>query len=334
MKKYLIIVLVIIIVAAGIATYILLNRNTETAGLQKIRVNEVTRSVFYAPQYVAISKGYFTEEGLEIELTTGQGADKVMTAVLANQSDIGFAGPEASIYVYNEGKEDYTQVFAQLTKRDGSFLVSREEIDNFTLEDLKGKTVIGGRRGGMPEMTFVWGLMQNNIDPTKDLNIDTSVAFAAMEGAFIGGNGDFVTLFEPNATSVEKQGLGHIVAYVGTLGGEVPYTAYNAKKSFIENNESTILSFSKAIDKGLKFVEEKSPKEIAKSIISYFPDTKFEDLTTMIQRYKENDAWRDTIAINETEWTHIQDIMRASNELTEYVPYDKLIYGKYFSKFK
>ena len=186
----------------------------------------------------------------------------------------------------------------------------------------------------MPEMTFVWGLMQNSIDPTKDLNIDTSVAFAAMEGAFIGGNGDFVTLFEPNATSVEKQGLGHIVAYVGTLGGEVPYTAYNAKKSFIENNESTILSFSKAIDKGLKFVEEKSPEEIAKSIISYFPDTKFEDLTTMIQRYKENDAWRDTIAINETEWTHIQDIMRASNELTEYVPYDKLIYGKYFSKFK
>ena len=335
MKKIITIIVCILLVAVVIAVGFIATRppKNDTA-IKTLKVNEVTRSVFYAPQYVAISEGYFEDEGIDIDLILTPGADAVTAAVLSGDAQIGFSGTEATIYVYNGGEKDYPMVFAALTKRDGSFLVSREEIDNFTLEDLKGKTVIGGRRGGMPEMTFVWGLMQNNIDPTKDLNIDTSVAFAAMEGAFIGGNGDFVTLFEPNATSVEKQGLGHIVAYVGTLGGEVPYTAYNAKKSFIENNESTILSFSKAIDKGLKFVEEKSPEEIAKSIISYFPDTKFEDLTTMIQRYKENDAWRDTIAINETEWTHIQDIMRASNELTEYVPYDKLIYGKYFSKFK
>ena len=195
MKKYLIIVLVIIIVAAGIATYILLNKNTETAGLQKIRVNEVTRSVFYAPQYVAISKGYFAEEGLEIELTTGQGADKVMTAVLANQSDIGFAGPEASIYVYNEGKEDYTQVFAQMTQKDGSFLVSKEKTDNFSWQDLKGKTVIPGRKGGVPYMTFEYVLKQNGLDPKKDLVLDDSIKFDLMAGAFAGGNAEYVTLF-------------------------------------------------------------------------------------------------------------------------------------------
>lgn len=334
MKRTIVSLILFIIVLAVTIFGVYRNKDNTKENLTKLTVAEVAHSIFYAPQYVAISEGYFEDEGIDINLILTPGADAVTAAVLSGDAQIGFSGTEATIYVYNGGEKDYPMVFAALTKRDGSFLVSREKIDNFTLEDLKGKTVIGGRRGGMPEMTFVWGLMQNNIDPTKDLNIDTSVAFAAMEGAFIGGNGDFVTLFEPNATSVEKQGLGHIVAYVGTLGGEVPYTAYNAKKSFIENNENTILSFSKAIDKGLKFVEEKSPKEIAKSIISYFPDTKFEDLTTMIQRYKENDAWRDTIAINETEWTHIQDIMRASNELTEYVPYDKLIYGKYFSKFK
>lgn len=334
MKRTIVSLILFIIVLAVTIFGVYRNKDNTKEDLTKLTVAEVAHSIFYAPQYVAISEGYFEDEGIDIDLILTPGADAVTAAVLSGDAQIGFSGTEATIYVYNGGEKDYPMVFAALTKRDGSFLVSREKIDNFTLEDLKEKTVIGGRRGGMPEMTFVWGLMQNNIDPTKDLNIDTSVAFAAMEGAFIGGNGDFVTLFEPNATSVEKQGLGHIVAYVGTLGGEVPYTAYNAKKSFIENNESTILSFSKAIDKGLKFVEEKSPEEIAKSIISYFPDTKFEDLTTMIQRYKENDAWRDTIAINETEWTHIQDIMRASNELTEYVPYDKLIYGKYFSKFK
>jgi len=190
------------------------------------------------------------------------------------------------------------------------------------------------RWGGMPEMTFEWGLRQNGINPKKDLTIDTSIAFAAMQGAFIGGTGDFVTLFEPNATAVEKQGLGFVVAYIGTLGGEVPYTAYNARKSYIEENPEIIEGFTKAVNKGLKYVLENDSKTIANSIIEFFPDTEIEDLTTMINRYKENDAWKKSIIINEDEWLHIQDIMIASGELNDYVSYNKLIYDKYFNKFE
>ena len=231
-------------------------KNNEKEDLTKVTVAEVAHSIFYAPQYAAISKGYFEEEGIDVELTLTPGADAVTAAVLSGDVQIGFSGTEATIYVYNGGEKDYLQVFAALTKRDGAFLVSREKIDNFTLDDLRGKTVIGGRKGGMPEMTFEWALREANIDPTKDLSIDTSVAFPAMEGAFIGGTGDFVTLFEPNATSVEKQGYGYVVAYVGTYGGAVPYTAYNAKSSFIKANPELIEGFSKAIQKGLKFVKE------------------------------------------------------------------------------
>lgn len=222
--------------------------------------------------------------------------------------------------------------FAGLTKRDGSFIVSRTKIDNFTLEDLKGKYIIGGRIGGMPEMTLEWTLKEHNIDPKKDLTIDTSIAFPAMEGAFIGGTGDFVSLFEPNATEVEKQNLGYIVASLGELGGEVPYTAYNAKKSYIKNNPQVISSFSKAINKSLKYVKEHNSKDIAKNIIEYFPNTKLEDLITIIDRYKEIDAWKDNISINEKEWKHIQDIVIAAGELNNYVPYKDLIYTKYFNE--
>ena len=208
-------------------------KGNDSDNLTKITVAEVAHSIFYAPQYVAINNGYFEEEGIDVELVLTPGADAVTAAVLSGDVQIGFSGTEATIYVYNGGEKDYLKVFAALTKRDGAFLVSRKKIDNFSLDDLKGKTVIGGRKGGMPEMTFEWALRKNNIDPVRDLNIDTSIAFAAMEGAFIGGNGDFVTLFEPNATSVEKQGLGYVVAYVGSYGGAVTYTAYNAKSSFI-----------------------------------------------------------------------------------------------------
>ena len=294
-------------------------KNNEKEDLTKVTVAEVAHSIFYAPQYAAISKGYFEEEGIDVELTLTPGADAVTAAVLSGDVQIGFSGTEATIYVYNGGEKDYLQVFAALTKRDGAFLVSRKKIDNFTLDNLKGKTVIGGRKGGMPEMTFEWALREANIDPTKDLSIDTSVAFPAMEGAFIGGTGDFVTLFEPNATSVEKQGYGYVVAYVGTYGGAVPYTAYNAKSSFIKANPELIEGFSKAIQKGLKFVKENEPKVVAETIVSFFPDTSIDDLTTMVKRYKESDAWRDTIAIDEDEWKHIQDIMKASGELDEYV---------------
>lgn len=319
----------ITIIAISVATITIIN-GKEKNNLTKIKLAEVTHSIFYAPQYVAISEGYFEDEGLEIELILTPGADKVMAAVLSKDVDIGFSGSEATIYVYQNGEKDYVQTFAGLTQKDGSFLVAREKYDNFKLEELKGKYVIGGRAGGMPEMTFEWALRQNGIDPQKDLTIDTSIAFAAMQGAFIGGTGDFVTLFEPNATSVEKEGLGYVVAYIGELGGNVPYTAYNARKSYIENNPKIIKSFCNAIQKGLDYVKNNDPETIAQKIISFFPDTSRSDLTKMIERYKNGNAWKEKININEEEWNHLQDIMIASKELTEKSPYDKLIYTKYF----
>ena len=232
MKKKIIISVLIVIVILAVGLFVFFGRNnSEVSELQKVRVNEVTRSVFYAPQYVAISEGFFEQEGIEIELTTGQGADKVMTAVLANQSDIGFAGPEAAIYVYNEGKEDYAEVFAQMTKRDGSFLVSKEPTDNFSWDDLRGKTVIPGRKGGVPYMTFEYVLKKNGIDPQKDLVLDDSIKFDLMAGAFAGGEAEYVTLFEPTASLTEDSGKGYIVASVGGASGEIPYTAYFAKES-------------------------------------------------------------------------------------------------------
>lgn len=319
----------ITIIAISVAIITIIN-GKEKNNLTKIKLAEVTHSIFYAPQYVAINEGYFEDEGLEIELILTPGADKVMAAVLSKDVDIGFSGSEATIYVYQNGEKDYVQTFAGLTQKDGSFLVAREKYDNFKLEELKGKYVIGGRAGGMPEMTFEWALRQNGIDPQKDLTIDTSIAFAAMQGAFIGGTGDFVTLFEPNATSVEKEGLGYVVAYIGELGGNVPYTAYNARKSYIENNPKIIKSFCNAIQKGLDYVKNNDPETIAQKIISFFPDTSHSDLTKMIERYKNGNAWKEKININEEEWNHLQDIMIASKELTEKSPYDKLIYTKYF----
>ena len=258
----------------------------------------------------------------------------LISAVLSGDVDIGLSGTEATIYVYNGGEKDYVKTFAGLTQKDGSFLVSREKYDNFTLEDLKGKTVIGGRVAGMPELTFEWALRQNGIDPKKDLTIDTSIAFAAMEGAFISGIGDFVTLFEPNALSVEKNGYGYVVAYVGELGGNVPYTAYNARSSFINNNKDVIKSFSNAINKGLKYVYESNSLDIAKSITSFFPDTSLNDLVKIIDRYKDGGAWKKNITINEQEFVHIQDIIIAGNELDSYVDYDKLIYSEFFKDYE
>lgn len=302
--------------------------------LKKVTVAEVAHSVFYAPQYVADSLGYFKDEGLDVEIVLTSGADNVMAAVLSGDVQIGFSGTEATIYVYNGGEKDYVMTFAGLTQKDGSFLISREKYDNFKLEDLKGKSVLGGRVGGMPEMTFEWALRENGIDPKKDLYIDTSVAFAAMEGAFIGGNGDFVTLFEPNATSVIKNGYGYVVAYVGELGGNVPYTAYNARRSYIESNPDVIEKFTRAIDKGLKYVDSHSAKEIAEVIIGHFPNTSLADMEIIVDRYKKGEAWKKNVTINEEEWNHIQEIIEASGELDKRVDYDKLIYNKYFDNYE
>ena len=325
--------MIVLVIVLSIIAIVRINQKDDD-GLTKITVAEVAHSVFYAPQYVAHGLGFFEEEGLDVEIVLTSGADNVMAAVLSGDADIGFSGSEATIYVYNGGEKDYVMTFAGLTQKDGAFLVSREKYDNFTLDDLKGKSVIGGRKGGMPEMTFEWALRQNGIDPNKDLTIDTSVAFPAMEGAFIGGNGDFVTLFEPNATSVEKNGLGYVVAYVGDLGGVVPYTAYNARKSYIEENPLVIEKFTRAVNKGLEYVDSHSSEDVAKIVSEYFPDTSLNDMITIVNRYKEGEAWKKNITINEDEWNHIQEIMEASSELEKYVPYDKLIFDKYFDDYE
>ena len=332
MKKILISIVTLLILL-GFILFIFKDDNNNS-NLTKIKVAEVAHSIFYAPQYVAIEQGFFEEEGIDIELLLTPGADAVTAAVLSGDVDIGFCGTEATIYVYNGGQKDYLQTFAGLTQKDGTFLVSREKIDNFSLDNLKGKTIIGGRKGGMPEMTFEWALRQNGIDPNKDLTIDTSIEFAAMEGAFIGGIGDYVTLFEPNALAVEKAGFGHVVAYVGDLGGVVPYTAYNAKKSYIENNKDIIEGFRKAINKGLKYVIDNDSKTIALSLVEFFPNTSLEDLEIIVERYKNGEAWKSNITINEEEWNHIQDIIIASGELQEKVDFNNLIYSNNFEDYE
>ena len=328
MKKILVIIIIVAVIIAGAVIYSM-NNKTNDNELKKISVNEVARSVFYAPQYVAINNGFFKEEGLEIELTTGQGADKVMTAVLAGQSDIGFAGPEASIYVYNEGKEDYAEVFAQMTKRDGSFLVSKTDTDNFSWNDLKGKTVIPGRKGGVPYMTFEYVLKQNGIDPETDVNLDDSIKFDLMAGAFAGGDAEYVTLFEPTASMTEEAGKGYVVASVGEASGEIPYTAYFAKKSYIEENKDVIQGFTNAIYKGQQWVKQHSAKEIAEVIQDFFPDTDLDMLTKSIQSYMDIDAWNDTPVLKEEAFNRLQTVMKEAGELDKEAPYNKVINNEF-----
>ena len=332
-KGKIILVLAIVVIAIVIAVVIIKyqtgnNQNT----LQTIHVSEVTRSVFYAPQYVAISNGYFEEKGLEIELSTGQGADAVMTSVLANQVEIGFAGPEASIYVYNEGKEDYTEVFAQLTKKDGSLLVSRTNEENFSWENLKGKTVIPGRKGGVPYMTLEYVLKKNGINPETDVVLDDSIKFDLMAGAFAAGNADYVTLFEPTASLTEQEGKGYVVASVGEEAGEIPYTAYFAKKSYIEANEEIIQSFTDAIYEGQIWVKEHTAEEIATVIQDFFPDTSIEMLTEAIQTYKDIDAWNETPVLEEESFNRLQEVMTLAGELENPAPYDKVVNNTYAFK--
>lgn len=328
MKKILVIIIIVAVIIAGAVIYSM-NNKTNDNELKKISVNEVARSVFYAPQYVAINNGFFKEEGLEIELTTGQGADKVMTAVLAGQSDIGFAGPEASIYVYNEGKEDYAEVFAQMTKRDGSFLVSKTDTDNFSWNDLKGKTVIPGRKGGVPYMTFEYVLKQNGIDPETDVNLDDSIKFDLMAGAFAGGDAEYVTLFEPTASMTEEAGKGYVVASVGEASGEIPYTAYFAKNSYIEENKDVIQGFTNAIYKGQQWVKQHSAKEIAEVIQDFFPDTDLDMLTKSIQSYINIDAWNDTPVLKEEAFNRLQTVMKEAGELDKEAPYNKVINNEF-----
>jgi len=333
LKKKILLTLAIVALVVVIGIVVVIRRpGLSDDGLKTINVSEVTRSVFYSPQYVAIHEGFFEKNGIKIELTTGQGADAVMTSVLANQVDIGFAGPEASIYVYNEGKDDHTQVFAQLTKRDGSFLVSKENTDNFSWNDLKGKTVIPGRRGGVPYMTFEYVLKKNGINPNTDLVLDDSIKFDLMAGAFSSGNAEYVTLFEPTASMTEMQGKGYVVASVGEASGEIPYTAYFAKKSYINKNEDIVQGFTNAIYEGQQWVKTHTSREIAESVQEFFPGTDLDTLEAAIQSYKDIDAWNDTPILTQESFERLEEVMTEAGELEKQVPYDKLINNTYAEK--
>lgn len=293
--------------------------------LTSITLNEVAHSIFYAPQYVAIENGYFKEEGLDIKLVNGAGADNVMTAVLSGEADIGFMGSEASIYVYNEGAGEKIVNFAQLTQRAGNFLVAREKDDEFTWDKLKGKTVLAGRKGGMPQMVFEYILKKNNIDPQKDLKMVQNIDFGLTAEAFASGQGDYSVEFEPFAASLEKENKGVVVASLGVDSGKVPYTAYSAKESYIAENGETIQKFTRALQKGMDFVQSHSPEQIAKVIQPQFKETDIETLTTIVQRYYEQDTWKDNLVFEKESFELLQDILESGGELTERVPYEELV---------
>ena len=297
-----------------------------------IRLVEVTHSLFYTPQYVAITQGFFEEEGLKIELIDGKGADKVMAALLSGEGDIGFMGPEASIYVYNQGRENYVINFAQLTQRDGSFLVGREKDDNFTFDKLRGKSIIGGRKGGMPLMTLEYVLKKHGLEPGKDVEVRTDIQFDVMAGAFVGGEGDYVTLFEPVAATLEKEGRGYVVASIGVEGGYIPYTAYSATKEFIEKNPDIIQKFTKALYKGMVWVQEHSSEEIADAVMPQFPDTDKEVLIKLIERYRDQDSWKPDLIITEEGFNHLMDIMELAGELDKRADYDKIVTTEFAKK--
>ncbi len=302
--------------------------------LTKITVSEVTHSIFYAPQYVAINLGFFEEEGLDVELINGGGADNVMTAVLSNQVEIGFAGPEATVYVYNEGKEDYAEVFAQVTKRDGSFLVARNKTEDFKWTDLKGKHILPGRKGGVPYMTLEYVLKQNGIDVVNDLNLDTSISFDAMNSSFVGGTADYVTSFEPAASLLEKEGAGYIVTAVGSSTEEMPYTTYFAKKSYIEKNPDIIQKFTNAIHKSQVWISEHTAEEIAEVTISSFPDSDKELLIKAIENYKKIDVWNTNPQMTEESFNLLQEVIIEAGELETKAPYDKIYNGSFAEKAK
>ena len=299
--------------------------SSAASGNTPVVLNEVAHSIFYAPMYVAIEEGYFTEEGIDLTLVTGFGADKTMTALLTDEADIGFMGSESTIYTYKEGASDYAVNFAQLTQRAGNFLVSREPIDNFSWDMLIGKDVLGGRAGGMPEMVFEFILKKNSIDPKADLSIDQSIDFGSTAAAFSGGQGDFTVEFEPHATSLEAKGDGYVVASLGEDSGYVPYTAFSAKKSYLEAHPDVIQSFTNALQKGMDYVSEHTPEEIAKVIQPQFEETDLETLTTIVSRYHQQDTWKTNLIFEEDAFTLLQNILEEAGELPQRVPYEDLV---------
>ena len=298
----------------------------DEAKLAKVTLNEVAHSIFYAPQYVAIEEGYFSEEGLDLTLITGFGADKVLTALISGEADIGFMGAEASIYAYQEGATDPVVNFAQLTQRAGNFLVAREEMPDFKWEDLKGRKVLGGRKGGMPEMVFEYILKKNGLDPEKDLSIDQSIDFGATAAAFTGDDSaDFTVEFEPSATALEKQGAGYVVASLGVDSGYVPYTSYSAKTSYMKKNPDIMQKFTDALQKGMDYVQSHTPEEIAEVIEPQFPETDLDTITAIVKRYYDQDTWKENLVFGQDGFELLQDILEDAGELKERTPYAELV---------
>ena len=301
--------------------------------LTKVTLNEVAHSIFYAPQYVAIEEGYFKDEGLDLTLVTGFGADKTMTAVISGEADIGFMGAEASVYAYQEGATDPVVNFAQLTQRAGNFLVAREEMPDFKWEDLKDKKVLGGRKGGMPEMVFEYILRKNGLDPQKDLMIDQSIDFGSTAAAFSGDtSSDFTVEFEPSATALEKEGAGYVVASLGVDSGYVPYTSYSAKTSYMEKNPEIIQKFTDALQKGMEYVQTHTPEEIAKVIAPQFAETDLDTVTTIVKRYYDQDTWKSNLIFEKESFELLEDILEDAGELKERVSYENLVTTEYAAK--
>lgn len=303
-------------------------------GLTPVTLNEVAHSIFYAPQYAAIELGYFKDEGIDLTLVNGAGADKVMTALVSGDADIGFMGSEASIYTYAGGAEDYAVNFAQLTQRAGNFLVARQPDDHFTWDKLKGTKVLGGRAGGMPQMVFEYILKKNGIDPKTDLTIDQSISFGLTAAAFTSDDSDYTVEFEPFATGLELEGNGCVVASLGTDSGYVPYTAYSARQSYLKAHPDVIQKFTNAIQKGLDYVNSHSPEEIAKVIQPQFKETPLENITVIIERYQSQDTWKEDTVFEQESFELLQNILEEAGELPKRVPYEDLVTTEYAKKAK
>ncbi len=303
--------------------------DVSSAETKKVVLNEVAHSIFYAPMYVAIENDYFKEQGIDLELVTGFGADKTMTAVLSGEADIGFMGPETTVYTSNEGATDIVVNFAQLTQRAGNFLVAREPDTDFSWEKLKGTEVLGGRDGGMPEMVFEYILKKNGIDPEADLKIDKSIDFGSTAAAFSGGQGDYSVEFEPGATALEKEGAGYVVASLGVDSGYVPYTAFSAKDSYMKENPDVIKGFVAAMKQGMEYVTSHTPEEIAAVLAPQFPDTDAETLATIIKRYADQDTWKTDLVFEESAYDLLLDILEEAGQLSERPAYEKLVTTEY-----
>lgn len=297
----------------------------ESSDLRTVTLNEVTRSVFYAPLYTACSMGFFEEEGLEVDIVTGGGSDASMTALLSGEADVALMGPETGIYVVNQGKEDHPMIVAQLTKRDGSFLLGREADKGFDFEKLRGKSVIGGRPGGMPYMTLLYVLRNHGLEPGKDVEVISNIQFNLMGGAFESGTGDYVTLFEPTASAFEAEGKGHIVTNMGLESGEVPYTTFMVRQQTIADEPEFVESFVRAIYRAQNWVWAASDEEVAAAMQDYFPDTDLATLASVAKSYRATDSWTKVPTMTEDAFTRLQDILEGAGELSARIQLNELV---------